>query len=260
MTAEALLELARSFRHAQDSKQAVPPPTQQLPWLTIDDAYAVQQLQIDARVSDGAVVRGYKIGLTSKAMQQQFGIDQPDFGHLLDGSFLPEDRLIPIANYIQPKIEPEIAFVLGSPLAGPGVTVADARRAVDHVRASLELIDSRVADWHITLVDTVADNASSAGVILGASQIKLGARDLAGVGCRFYIDQQLVAEGDGAAVMGDPVNALVWLANELGARGVSFQPGDVILPGAMTASLPVSAGSVVRAQFDGLGQVTAAFA
>jgi len=166
---------------------------------------------------------------------------------------------IDVSAFLQPKVEPEVAFVLGSDLAGPGVNAADAMRAVDFVVPSLELIDSRVKDWRIGIVDTIADNASSAGVILGSTKTSLKKVDPARVECRLRMDKELVATGFGSAVLGSPINALVWLANTLGARGISFRPGDVILPGSITPAQPVRSGSVAVAEFSTLGTVTAIF-
>ncbi|MDR1449986.1 MAG: 2-keto-4-pentenoate hydratase [Propionibacteriaceae bacterium] len=252
--------IAGALSGAYSSKQPVRPPIETDPSLTIDDAYAIQLLQVDAWLAGGAVVKGYKVGLTSKAMQNQLGVDQPDFGHLTAAMFHLDHTPIDTAQFLQPKVEPEIAFVLGRELAGPGVNVAEAIRAVDFVLPSLELIDSRVADWKIGIVDTISDNASSGGVILGSKPTRLADVDLTKVGCNLVIDSQIVATGAGSAVLGSPLNALVWLANTLGARGISFKPGDVILPGSVTAAQVVRAGSVAQASFANLGSVTAVFA
>jgi len=250
---------AHMISQAYISKQSVPPLVESCPSLTIDDAYVIQQIQVDDRIRAGAVVKGYKVGLTSQAMRDQFGIDQPDCGFLFDDMFHPEHMPIDTAAFLQPKIEPEIAFVMGKALMGPGVNAAQAIQAVDFVLPSLELIDSRVRDWRVTIVDTIADNASAAGVILGSRPTRLADCDLAKVQCRMVVDGRLPSSGVGADVMGTPVNALVWLVNTLGARGTGFQPGDVIMPGAIVASCPVTAGITVSAWFDGLGDVTAEF-
>jgi len=256
----ALAKIARSLSRAHESHRAIAAPSETYPELTIDDAYGIQLLQVKAWVAAGAVVCGYKIGLTSKAMQEQFGVSQPDFGHLFRSTLLPEDTKIDASAYLQPKVEPEIALVLGRELKGPGVTVAQAVDAVDHVLPSLELIDSRIRNWQFTIVDTIADNAAAAGVILGAKPTKLDDVDLGAVECRLQVDSLPVLTGLGSAAMGTPINALVWLANTLGARGVAFSPGDVIMPGSLTAAQPVRAGTVARADFKGLGSVTAYFA
>ncbi|MCL2735681.1 MAG: 2-keto-4-pentenoate hydratase [Propionibacteriaceae bacterium] len=254
-----LEEIARTLADAYVTKQAVPPPIQSHPELTIDDAYEIQMCQIRERLVEGNLVRGYKVGITSVAMQKMVGVDQPDFGHLMRDMFHLEHMPIPAADYLQPRVEPEIAFVMGKELSGPGVNVAEAIRAVDFVLPSLELIDSRVENWKIGIVDTISDNASSGGVILGSKPTKLDGVDLTTVGCNLTVDSQLVATGAGSAVLGSPINALVWLCNTLGARGISFKPGDVILPGSITVAKDVRAGSVARAEFTGLGSVTAVF-
>jgi len=254
-----LAGIAEHLRAAYHTKVAVAPPIEEDDALTIDNAYTIQLIQVHSWLDDGDTIQGYKVGLTSKAMQNQLGVNQPDFGHLMSSMFHLEHQPIDTSRYLQPKVEPEIAFVLGRELVGPRVNAAQAIRAVDFVLPSLELIDSRVADWRIGIVDTISDNASSGGVILGSNPTRLTDVDLATVGCNLLIDSQLVATGASSAVLGSPVNALVWLVNTLGERGISFRPGDVILPGSITASQPVSAGSVARAEFTGLGSVTAVF-
>lgn len=229
------------------------------PGLTVDDAYEIQLLQVRRWLADGAQVKGHKVGLTSAAMQRQLGVNQPDYGHLLDGMFWLEHEPIPLSRFIQPRVEPEIAFVLARPLRGPGVTVAEAVAAVDFVLPALELIDSRIKDWKIGLVDTIADNASSGGVVLGSTPVPLSGLDLRLAGCTLHKNGELVGTGAGGAVLGSPVSALVWLANTVGTRGVVLEPGQVILPGSVTAAVPVSAGDSVTARFAGLGGVTARF-
>ncbi|MCW2500575.1 MAG: 2-oxopent-4-enoate hydratase [Frankiales bacterium] len=228
--------------------------------LTLDDAYEIQLLQIQQRLAAGASVKGHKVGLTSVAMQRQLGVDQPDFGHLLDDMFHLENMPIPVGHYLQPRIEPEVAIVLKRALHGPGVTAAEAAAAVDFVLPALEVIDSRIRDWKIGLLDTVADNASSGGVVLGSRPTPLGAVDLRLAGCTLHVRGELVATGAGGAVLGSPLNALVWLANTLGARGVGLEAGHVVLPGSVTAAVPVQPGDSVTATFAGLGSVTARFA
>jgi 2-keto-4-pentenoate hydratase len=167
----------------------------------------------------------------------------------------------PLADtFIQPRIEPELAFVLGRRLAGPGLDVADAARAVDHVLPALEIVDSRIRDWRITIFDTVADNASSGAVILGETPVALADLELSSVGCRFARNGIVAETGTGAAVLGSPLNALVWLANAIGAMGIALEAGHVVMSGSMTRTLPIVAGDIVTATFDGLGSVTATLA
>jgi 2-keto-4-pentenoate hydratase len=173
--------------------------------------------------------------------------------------FLPEGETADYGKFLQPKAEPEIAFVLGRPLRGPGVTVASALAAVDFVLPALEIIDSRVADWKITLADTIADNASSGAVVLGARPVKPDALDLSLVGCLLHRNGRLAGTGAGGAVLGSPVNALVWLANTLGRRDVTLEAGHVILPGSVCAAIPFGPGDTVSAVFDRLGSVSITF-
>jgi len=227
--------------------------------VTVGEAYAIQLAQVDRWRRDGRLVRGHKIGLTSAAMQEQLGIDQPDYGHLFADMFFPPGEPVPVARFLQPRAEPEIAFVLAGELAGPGVTVEDAVAAVGAVHPALEIIDSRIADWRIGLVDTIADNASSGGVVLGAEALPVSATDLAGVRCAFAVNGAVVATGLGSDVEGTPLGALTWLANRLGALGHRIEAGHVVLSGSLTKAVPVGAGDVVTADFPRLGSVRAAF-
>jgi 2-keto-4-pentenoate hydratase len=235
----------------------IPPLQDKFGALTIDDAYTIQRRQLDTWLSGGRRLLGHKVGLTSASMQRQLGVDQPDFGNLVDDMFFPENAPVPAERFLQPRIEPEVAFVLNRRLAGPGVTVAEAVGAVEYVLPALEVIDSRIADWKIGIVDTIADNASSGGVVLGSRPVRLTDIDLRLAGCVIHRNGELAASGAGGAVLGSPINALVWLANVLGARGVELQAGYVVLPGSMTAAIPFAPGDVVTAAVAGLGNVTA---
>jgi 2-keto-4-pentenoate hydratase len=252
---------AQQLLAAYSSREPVAPLTERHPEITLDDAYSIQLEQIERRLAGGAVIKGHKVGLTSRAMQTMLGVDQPDYGHLLDDMFYAESVPIPVSRFLQPRIEPEIAFVLGAPLAGPNLTVADVLRAVDFVVPALEIIDSRIRDWQIKLFDTIADNASSAGVVLGAQPTRLGSDtpDLSVAGCNLWRNGEIVQTGAGGAVLGHPLLALVWLANTLGERGVSLEEGSVVLPGSCTAAVPVAAADVFTADFGPLGVARAAF-
>ena len=222
-----------------------------------DDAYEIQKLQIDQMLAGGRIVKGHKVGLTSAAMQKQLGVDQPDFGHLLDDFFFLEHMPIPMDRWLQARIEPEVAFVLGKPLKGPGVTVAEAIQAVDFVLPALEIVDSRIKDWKIGIIDTISDNASSGGVILGGSPTRLTDVDLRLVGCTLLKNGQIVGTGANGAVLGNPINSLVWLANTVGPSGVTLEPGHVVLPGSVTKMQPIAAGDTFVANWGALGSVTA---
>ncbi|MDP9847008.1 2-keto-4-pentenoate hydratase [Streptosporangium lutulentum] len=252
-----LAGLAGRLSAARTKREPIPPLQDPDVPLTIDDAYAIQQHQLDQWIASGSRLLGHKVGLTSASMQRQLGVEQPDFGNLMDDMFFPENVAIPARRFLQPRIEPEIAFVLSRPLRGPGVTVAEAIRAVEYVVPALELIDSRIADWKIGIVDTIADNASSGGVVLGSRPVRLDQIDLRLAGCVLHRNGELAGTGAGGAVLGSPINALVWLANVLGERGVELGAGEVVLPGSMTAAIPFNPGDVVTSTVAGLGSVTA---
>ena len=165
-------EIAELLLQVYANREPVEPLTAKFAGLTVEDAYEIQLLQVRRWLDGGARVKGHKVGLTSAAMQRQLGVDQPDYGHLLDRMFWLEYEPIPISRFLQPRVEPEMAFVLARPLRGPGVTAAEAIAAVDFVLPALELIDSRIRDWKIGLADTIADNASSGGVVLGSSPVR----------------------------------------------------------------------------------------
>ena len=253
-------EAARLLFEAYSNVKPVSPLTSTYDDLTLEDAYAIQLLQIDWFLEQGRRVNGHKVGLTSAAMQRLLGVNQPDYGHLLDDFFYLEHEPIPMGRFLQPRIEPEVAFVLKRPLRGPGVTAHEAIAAVDFVLPALEIVDSRIEDWKIGLFDTIADNASSGAVVLGSTPTAISDVDLRLVGVVMTQNGTVVGTGAGGAVLGSPLRTLVWLANTVGARGVTLEAGQVVLPGAVCAMVPVAAGDTVSARFAGLGSVTARFA
>jgi len=252
-------QAAENLLEAYRTKKPIPPLTETHSAITLADAYAIQQMQIERMVEQGRMVRGHKVGLTSAVMQRQMGVSQPDYGVLLDDFFHLEHAPIPAERYLQPRIEPEMAFVLRKELTGPGITVADAVSAVDFVLPALEIIDSRIRDWQITIADTIADNASSGGLVLGSTPHPVDAVDLRLAGCVLYRNGEIAGTGAGGAVLGSPISSLVWLANTLGALGVGLRAGQVILPGSVTAAVAVRPGDSFTATFAGLGSVTARF-
>ncbi|MEU5095238.1 fumarylacetoacetate hydrolase family protein [Streptomyces sp. NPDC020996] len=223
-------------------------------------AYAVQRELTARRLAGGAVVTGRKIGLTSPAVQRQLGVDQPDFGVLFaDMDVSGVAGRVPVSRLLQPKAEAEIAFVLGADLDADGLDAAAVRSAVAYAAPALEIVDSRVADWDITITDTVADNASSGLYVLGAERLPLSAFEPRETTMRMYADDVLVSEGDGAACLGDPLNALAWLARTAREYGDPLRAGQVVLSGALGPMAVVVPGVTVRAEISGLGTVTAAF-
>lgn len=222
----------------------------------VDAAYAVQERATAARVARGAVVVGRKIGLTSPAVQEQLGVDQPDFGVLFDDMLYVGGDVLPVDEVLQPRAEAEIAFVLGDDLATGPLDAAQVRAATGYVLAAIEVCGSRVAGWDISFGDTVADNASSGVFVLGPHRVPLGDRDLRTVGMRMSIDGIEVSTGDGSACLGDPVEAVVWLARRARELGNPLRRGQIILSGALGPMRPIAPGSTVRADLAGLGSVT----
>ncbi len=253
-------EAAQLLLQAYEQGQPIAPLSQTFPDIDLQDAYAIQLEQIDAWKKSGKTVIGHKVGLTSLAVQKQLGVNQPDFGHLTNDMFYLSGQPIPVGTFLQPRVEPEIAFVLKKSLSGPNVTVAEAIQAVDFVVASLEIVDSRIADWKISLTDTVADNASSGGVVLGTKPLKLEEVDLRLLGAVLYKNGQIQHSGAGASVLGSPISSLVWLANTLGRLGTTLEAGEVVIPGAITPMVSAAPGDTITAVFAGLGSVTAQFA
>ena len=250
---------ARELYDAYESREPLDKLSDRFPDMTLEDAYEIQLLQIRERLAAGRTVIGHKVGLTSMAMQRQLGVDQPDYGHVTDDMIFLEHLPIDASQYLQPKVEPEIAFVLKRPLAGPGVTVHQAIAAIDFVLPAIEIIDSRIRDWKIGILDTIADNASSGGIVLGSTPVGVGDLDLRLSGCILQRNGDVIATGAGGAVLGSPLTSLVWLANTVGPLGITLEPGHVVLPGSQTASFSVAAGDTITARFGGIGSVTARF-
>lgn len=253
-----IVAIANRLMAAYDG-QTIDPLTASYPGLTVDDAYAIQQRQTERRLAAGAVICGFKIGLTSVAMQQQLKVDQPDYGHLFSDMVHPADAPIATRSFLQPRAEPEVALVLGAPLKGPGLSVADVLHASEYALPAIEIIDSRITAWRIGLADTIADNASSGGLVLGTASTPIAGVDLSMLGCVLRRNGRIEYTGAGAAVMGSPLYAATWLANTLTARGVELKAGHIILSGSITAAIPVRAGDTITASIDQLGSVTAVF-
>jgi 2-keto-4-pentenoate hydratase len=224
----------------------------------IDLAYRVQQLVIEARKREGAKVVGRKIGLTSEAVQSQVGVDQPDFGFLLDVMRFGDGEPIPYASLLQPRAEVELAFVLAGDLEGDEDDAA-VRAAVDYASASIEVVDSRVRDWDIAITDTVADNASSGVFVLGEAKVPLDEFEPREVTMTLTRKGEEISRGTGAACLGDPLNALAWLARAAARYGSPLRAGDVVLSGALGPLAPVGPGDVLEAEISSLGPVTASF-
>lgn len=257
---ETEVELAQRLLQVYRDRRPTEPLSPGLEAAPLELAYRIQQRQVSEWEAQGDIVKGHKVGLASRAIQRQMGVSQPDFGHLTTSMFHLEHQPIPAERFLQPRIEPEVAFVLGAPLSGPGVTAAEAARAVDFVLPALEIVDSRIDNWRIGIFDTISDNASSGGVVLGSRPVRLDQVDLRLAGCTLHINGELVATGAGGAVLGSPLAALVWLANTVGPLGVTLQPGHVVLPGSMTRAFPIAPGDTITTRIAGVGDVTAVLA
>jgi 2-keto-4-pentenoate hydratase len=260
LTPTELDDWAARLAQAATDARPIAPLTVAVPELAIEDAYAIAQRIVERRVRGGARVVGHKIGLTSPAVQQQLGVDQPDYGTLLDEMQLDDGATVDVGRYIAPRVELELAFRLAAPLPGPNVTADDVRRATADVAPAIELVDSRVRDWDIRLADTVADAASSAGFVLGAQARPLSELDPTDVAAELWRGTELIERGHTSAVLGDPCVSVAWLANALSRLGETLEPGQVILSGACTRMVPVAAGDRFRGVLAGLGEVSIAFA
>ncbi|GAA4558464.1 2-keto-4-pentenoate hydratase [Pseudonocardia xishanensis] len=247
---------ARALYDARRTRTPIPPLTDDDPTLGMADGYAVQRELVALLLADGDRIVGYKVGLTSEPMQQMIGVDSPDFAPVLGSTVYRDGDEIPLSRFIAPRVEAEIVFVLGERLEGPGVTVTRARAALACAAAGMEIVDSRIVDWRITLADTVADLASNGAVAVSSRLVPVADLDTRLVGMTLTRNGELVDTGAGAAALGDPVAVVAWLANTLGENGIALEPGHLIMTGALHAAVPMTPGDVFRAEFDRLGPVT----
>jgi len=252
-------DLADELWEADRSAKPIAPLTDRHDGLDIEDAYAIQSINIERRIAAGQKVIGRKVGLTSKPMQTLLGVSEPDFGVLTDEMFVEDGDPIAMSRLVQPRVEAELAFVMERDLAGPGVTTATALAAIAGALPAVEIVDSRVADWKIKLVDTVADNASSGLLVLGGRMRRVEDLDLRLLGVVVSRNGEMIDTGAGAAALGNPARCVAWLANKLGSLGAGLKAGDVVLPGAVHKMVPVNPGDVFRAEFAHLGAVTVRF-
>ena len=255
-----LHETAALLDQAEQSRMPLPPLSQEYPTLTPAQAYAIQSAWLELKLAKGARIIGRKIGLTSRAMQELLGVDQPDYGFLLDSMMVTSGNTLARADFLLPRIEPEIAFWLAKDLKGPGITVDAVLAATRGVSPALELVDSRIAKWQIKLPDTIADNASSARVIVSEQIVPSDGLDLAAEAVALTRNGVEVGSGNGAAVLGHPAEAVAWLANKLAEYGIAIEAGQLVLPGAMCAAATVAAGEIYRAMFSTIGEVSVRFA
>ena len=254
-------EIAQQLLEAERTKAPIAPLTTTHKEISAQQAYHIQLAGIDEKVKNGATVKGLKIGLTSKAMQDMLNVHTPDYGFVLDSMLFDEDAPIAAESFLQPKVEFEIAFVFKKALAGADVTVEDVIDAVDYVVPAVEIIDSRIENWNIRFEDTVADNGSSAGAVLGSRRTALSEiADITAIPMTVTKNGEWLDEATSAAVLGNPLNAVVWLAKALDDYGISIEPGMFVLSGALSKAVPFKAGDHFEADFGILGKVSTNFA
>ena len=242
------------------ARRTVPPLIARDPTLTIDDAYAISLGALAKRRADGERIVGKKIGVTSKAVQDMLGVHQPDFGFLTDRMWIDGDTIdIAAHGLIAPRAEAEIAFILKEDLNGPGISAEDVLAATESIAPCFEIVDSRIQDWKIGIVDTVADNASCGVFVLGAARVDPRGLDLPRLHVTVTKNGAPLSEGYGSAVQGSPLQAVAWLANTLGAYGVTLDKGDVILSGSLVPLAPAVAGDVFEMDLHGIGRCAARF-
>lgn len=259
MEEQRIKEIAKLLLAAESERKPIPPLTETDPDIGLEEAYQIQIQLIELKKATGRVVVGKKIGLTSLAMQAMLGVEEPDYGHILNDMLVMEGEKIKLSELIAPRIEGEIAFILKEDLPGPGVTVSKVLQGTAGILPALEIIDSRIRDWKIKLPDTVADNASSARVVLGGKVISPYNMDLRTVGMVMEKNGEVMATAAGAAVLGHPAQAVAWLANKLATYGISLRKGEIVLSGSLTAALPITSGDFFCADFGLLGSVKIKF-
>lgn len=250
------IDAAAAIQRARSSRQVIGRISESHGIGGLDAAYAVAEINTGTRLAQGARIVGMKVGLTSKSVQQQLGVDQPDFGILFDDMEFLNAQDIPMNRLMQPKVEAEVAFVMASDLPGKVPSYAEFLASLAYALPAIEVVDSVITDWKITLVDTVADNASSGLFVLGDQPVEIGSLSLGEIGMQMDKNGQQVSIGTGAACLGHPLRAAFWLARTMAARGSSLRAGQVILSGALGPMVPVAAGDLITAQIGALGKVS----
>nr|ABA54720.1 ScmD [Alcaligenes sp. O-1] len=247
------------LRKAAQSGEWIPPLRETYPGLDADSAYAIQKINTDKRLAEGRRIVGRKIGLTAKAVQAQLGVDQPDFGTLFDDMGYGDAEPVPMSVLQQPKVEAEIAFVIGRDIDKSEPSMVDVMQGIEYALPAIEIVGSRVDKWNIKFVDTVADNASSGAFVLGSSPHKLSEFDLRMCGMSMLLKGEPVSTGAGVACLGNPLNAVLWLARTMARVGSPMRAGDLVLSGALGPMVAVKPGDIFETRINGLGTVKAVF-
>ena len=252
-------DYAAKLRQAQATKTPISPLRDDIGEHNEELAYAIQQVNTNHKLVDGARIVGKKIGLTSIKVQEKFGISTPDFGILFDDMEVLNGLSLPISEVMQPKIEGELAFVLGGSLDNDKLTIVDIINSIDYVLPSLEIVGSRIDNWNIRIADTVADNASASHYVLGHTPKMLDDIDIVNCKMNMTINGELKSSGSGKDCLGSPLNAVLWLARKMQSVGQPLQAGELILSGSLGPMVVVNAGDHVDAEFEGLGSVSISF-
>lgn len=265
LATEEIEAAAKKLYEAERDRVQIAPLTLTHPEMSMDDAYAVQRAWVDRKIAGGSRITGYKIGLTSRAMQMAMNIDTPDFGILLDDMAYADGDQIPAADFTDPRIEVEFAFVLRKPLFGDDVSVEQVLEATDYIVPALELIAARSyrvdpeTGYTRTVCDTIADNAANAGYVLGKTRVKPGEIDLRWAGAMLYLNGEIEETGLAGGVMGHPAHGIRWVCKRFAPHGIGLQPGQVILAGSFTRPVAVKAGDRILADYNSLGTVEVEF-
>jgi 2-oxo-hept-3-ene-1,7-dioate hydratase len=244
--------------NAQNERKQATPFSQTFPGITIEDSYAISADVCQRKIKNGAKLIGHKVGLTSKAMQRSSMIDEPDYGYILDDQMIGDGAKVPHANYCKPRVEVELAFVMGKRLEGPGVGLADVLRATEYVIPAIEIVDARLADPR-KIVDTVADNGAAAGIALGGRPVGPMDVDLRWVGGIMYRNSEIEETGLAAGVLGHPALGVAWLANKICQLGHAMEPGHIVLAGSFTRVVFAQKGDTLHADFGPLGGIAVQF-
>ena len=262
---QTIESLAYALHESERSRQQIGHISRLHPGMTLEDSYSIQRAWVKLKLAEGRVVKGHKIGLTSRAMQIASQITEPDHGALLDDMFFRDGAEIPAARFIVPRVEVELAFVLARPLRGPDATLFEVLAATDYVVPALEIIDARIEQFDRDtkaprkVLDTIADNAANAGVVIGGRPVKPDALDLRWCGALLYKNGVIEESGLAAAVLNHPGNGVAWLANKLSAHGEGLAAGEIVLAGSFTRPVAATAGDVFHADYGPLGSIAIRF-
>ena len=265
LDAKIIETIAKAYYQAEKTRQRIRPPSAQYQGFSIDDAYAVQRRLVALKLADGRTIKGHKIGLTSRAMQSMAGITEPDYGALLDDMFFPDGGEIPVNRFIEPRLECELAFIMGRQLSGPGCTIFDVLNATDYVVPTVEIVDSRTLPVDPEtkaarkVEDSIADNAADAALVMGGRPVKPTDIDLRWVSALCYRNGIIEESGVAAAVMNHPANGVAWLANKLAPHGIKLEPGQAVLGGSFTRTVPARAGDLFHIDYGPLGSISCRF-